>query len=388
MPLPAPARRIAHFDLDAFFVSVECLRDPSLKGKPLIVGGDPVRGVVAACSYEARKYGIHSAMAARKAIQLCPHALFLKGNHALYSQYSRQVTDLIAAKVPLFEKASIDEFYIDLTGMDRYFGVARYTRELRETILKETGLTISYGLSSSKLVSKMATNEAKPNGYLEIGPGRETAFLWPLPVERIPMVGKQTEQKLKEAGLHTIRQLAQAPVERLEQLLGSWGSSLHRKAHGIDEAPVEGYSEQKSVSRESTFAEDSSDPAFLQGELVRLTEKTARDLREEKKLAGCITVKIRYANFETATRQETVDYTALDHTLLAKVKDIFGKLYKKDEKVRLLGVRFSQLTPVTLQMNLFEDPHEKMQLYQTIDGLKTRYGNTAVTKASTLKKKI
>jgi DNA polymerase IV len=382
------ARRIAHFDLDAFFVSVECLKDPSLKGKPLIVGGDPLRGVVAACSYEARKYGIHSAMPARKAAQLCPHALFRKGNYSLYSHYSRLVTDIIAARVPLFEKASIDEFYIDLTGMDRFFGVAQYTRELRETIGKETGLTISYGLSSGKLVSKMATNEAKPNGFLEIGPGKETAFLWPLPVEKIPMVGKQTEQKLKEAGIRTIRQLAGTPVEVLERLLGSWGASLHKKAHAIDDAPVEGYSEQKSVSHENTFPEDSSDGAFLQSELVRLTEKTARDLREEQKLAGCITVKIRYADFQTATKQEVIDYTALDHTLLAKVKDIFGKLYKKGEKVRLLGVRFSQLTPITLQMNLFEDPHEQLQLYQAIDGLNSRYGNAAVTKASTLKKKI
>ena len=382
-----PVQQIAHFDLDAFFVSVECLKDPSLKGKPLIVGGDAIRGVVAACSYEARKYGIHSAMSSQQAYRLCPQAVFIKGSYHLYSHYSRLVTSIIADKVPLFEKASIDEFYVDLTGMDRFFGVCHYTRSLKETIYNETGLTISYGLSTSKLVSKMATNEAKPNGFLEIAPGKETHFLWPLTVDKIPMVGKQTERQLKEMGIFTIKELAHTPVEVLEKTFGASGGSLFKKAHGIYYSAVEPYSEQKSISHENTFGEDVADLHFLQNELVRLTEKTAFSLREEQRLTGCVTVKIKYANFEKVTRQEVIDYSALDDVLIEKVKSIFLKLYKRGEKVRLLGVRFSQLIPFNIQMNLFNNEEEKLKLYKAVDTIKNKWGKELLTKASILKSK-
>jgi DNA polymerase IV len=377
-------RHIAHFDLDAFFVSVEILKNPALKGKPLIVGGDGQRGIVAACSYEARKFGIQSAMPSLTAKRLCPHAIFLKGSHHEYSQYSRLVTEIIANAIPEFEKASIDEFYCDLTGMDRFFGVSQYTRELREEIIKETGLPISYGLSTSKLVSKMATNEAKPNGYLEIPAGKETAFLWPMTVDKIPMVGKQTAIQLQSMGINTIEQLAKTPVDLLEYQFGKWGKRLWEKAHGLDYTPVEPYSEQKSLSHENTFHQDSSDIAFLHTELVKLTEETAFDLRQEEKLTGCVTVKIRYANFETVSRQEVIDYTALDNVLLAKVKNLFGKLYRKGEKVRLLGVRFSQLVPMTLQMNLFDNPEEKLELFKAVDDIKKQFGNNFIKKAATI----
>jgi DNA polymerase-4 len=380
-------RHIAHFDLDAFFVSVECLKNPALKGKPLIVGGDGQRGIVAACSYEARKFGIESAMPALAAKRLCPHAIFLKGSYGEYSTYSRMVTSIIASKVPLFEKASIDEFYIDLTGMDKFFGVSNYTRELRETIIRETGLPISCGLSANKLVSKMATNEAKPNGYLEVPPGRETAFLWPLTVDKIPMVGKQTQAQLFNMGIKTIEQLAHTPYETLEKTFGKWGTALWNKAHGISDSIVKQYSEQKSISHENTFNEDTTDLVFLNKELVRLTEQTAYDLRDEKKLTGCVTVKIKYADFEKTTRQEIIDYTALDDVLLTKVKSLFQKLYKKGEKIRLLGVRFSQLIPFTMQMNLFDDSQERLHLYQAIDGIKNQFGKNFVTKASVIKSK-
>ena len=380
-------RHIAHFDLDAFFVSVECLKNPALKGKPLIVGGDGQRGIVAACSYEARKFGIESAMPALAAKRLCPHAIFLKGSYGEYSTYSRMVTSIIASKVPLFEKASIDEFYIDLTGMDKFFGVSNYTRELRETIIRETGLPISCGLSANKLVSKMATNEAKPNGYLEVPPGRETAFLWPLTVDKIPMVGKQTQAQLFNMGIKTIEQLAHTPYETLEKTFGKWGTALWNKAHGISDSIVKQYSEQKSISHENTFNEDTTDLVFLNKELVRLTEQTAYDLRDEKKLTGCVTVKIKYADFEKTTRQEIIDYTALDDVLLTKVKNLFQKLYKKGEKIRLLGVRFSQLIPFTMQMNLFDDSQERLHLYQAIDGIKNQFGKNFVTKASVIKSK-
>jgi DNA polymerase-4 len=380
-------RHIAHFDLDAFFVSVECLKNPALKGKPLIVGGDGQRGIVAACSYEARKFGIESAMPALAAKRLCPHAIFLKGSYGEYSTYSRMVTSIIASKVPLFEKASIDEFYIDLTGMDKFFGVSNYTRELRETIIRETGLPISCGLSANKLVSKMATNEAKPNGYLEVPPGRETAFLWPLTVDKIPMVGKQTQAQLFNMGIKTIEQLAHTPYETLEKTFGKWGTALWNKAHGISDSIVKQYSEQKSISHENTFNEDTTDLVFLNKELVRLTEQTAYDLRDEKKLTGCVTVKIKYADFEKTTRQEIIDYTALDDVLVTKVKSLFQKLYKKGEKIRLLGVRFSQLIPFTMQMNLFDDSQERLHLYQAIDGIKNQFGKNFVTKASVIKSK-
>jgi DNA polymerase-4 len=380
-------RHIAHFDLDAFFVSVELLKQPELKGKPLIVGGDGQRGIVAACSYEARKFGIQSAMPAMTAKKLCPEAVFLKGSYHNYSKYSRIVTDLIAGSVPSFEKASIDEFYIDLTGMDRFFGISQFTRELREKIIRETGLPISYGLSTNKLVSKMATNEAKPNGYLEVPAGKETAFLWPLTIDKIPMVGKQTQQQLHTIGIHTIEQLAKTPVEQLEHVFGKWGHKLWQKAHGISDSIVEQYSEQKSLSHENTFNEDSSDLEFLHGELVRLTEKAAYDLRQDEKLTGCVTVKLRYEDFETVSRQEVMDYTALDNLLIARVKDLFTKLYKRGRKVRLLGVKFSHLIPMTIQMNLFDKEQEKLDLFKAVDNIKNQFGTGAITKATTLKNK-
>jgi DNA polymerase IV len=380
-------RHIAHFDLDAFFVSVEVLKDPSLKGKPIIVGGDGQRGIVAAASYEARKYGIQSAMPAMTAKRLCPHAIFLKGSYHEYSRYSRMVTQIIADGVPVYEKASIDEFYIDLTGMDKFFGVSEFTRELRERIIRETGLPISYGLSTSKLVSKMATNEAKPNGYLEVAPGKETDFLWPLTIDKIPGVGKQTQVQLNHFGIYTIAEIANTPIDILEHHFGKWGRKLWDKAHGISSSHVEQYSEQKSLSHENTFHDDSNDIDFLHTELVKLTEQNAHDLREEGKLTGCVTVKLRYADFTTVSKQEVIDYTALDNVLMAKVKDLFHKLYKKGEKLRLLGVRFSHLVPMTLQMNLFDDAVEKLELFKAVDGIKNQFGNNFLTKASALKKK-
>jgi DNA polymerase-4 len=377
-----PLRYIAHFDLDSFFVSVEIINNPSLKGKPVLVGGYE-RGVVAACSYEARKFGIHSAMPMKKALQLCPHAIVTSSSRGDYSKYSRWVTEIIASKVPLFEKASIDEFYIDLTGMDKFFGVSKYTRELREQIIKETGLPISCGLSSAKFISKMATNEAKPNGFLEIPHGKEKEFLWPLGIEKINGVGKQTEIHLKNLGLYKIEDIAKTPLEVLERYVGKWGKSLWQKAHGIGSVEIATDWEQKSMSHENTFDKDYTDIKFLHSELVRLTEKTAYSLREDEVMTGCVTVKIRYSDFETTSRQETIDYTALDDLLIAKVKDLFNKSYQKGRPVRLLGVRFSQFIPFTMQMSLFDNKAEKLNLYKTIDEIKNQFGSNAVTKAVT-----
>lgn len=379
-------RHIAHFDLDSFFVSVEIINNPTLKGKPVLVGGYE-RGVVAACSYEARKFGIHSAMPMKKAMQLCPHAIVTNSSRDQYSKYSRWVTEIIASKVPLFEKASIDEFYIDLSGMDKFFGVSQYAKELRETIRKETGLPISCGLSSARFISKMATNEAKPNGFLEIPHGKEKDFLWPLGIEKINGVGKQTEQTLKSFGIYTIEDIAKTPIELLERYVGKWGQSLWNKSQGIGSTEIATDWEQKSMSHENTFDKDFTDIDFLHKELVRLTEKTAQGLREDEKLTGCITVKIRYSDFETTSRQETVDYTALDDVLIAKVKDLFNKSWQKGRPVRLLGVRFSQFIPFTMQMSLFENNVDKLNLYKAVDDIKERYGNKLVTKAVVSKPK-
>ena len=381
-----PIPYIAHFDLDSFFVSVEILNDPSLKGKPVLVGGYE-RGVVAACSYEARKYGIHSAMPMKKAMKLCPHAVIISNSRGEYSKFSRWVTEIIASKVPLFEKASIDEFYIDLSGMDKFFGASRYAKELREMIIKETGLPISCGLSSAKFISKMATNEAKPNGFLEIPHGKEKEFLWPLGIEKINGVGKQTEMQLKNLNIYTIEDISKTPLEILEKYIGKWGKSLWQKSQGIGSAEIDTGWEQKSMSHENTFDQDYTNIEFLHSELVRLTEKTAYLLRDDEKLTGCMTVKIRYSDFETTSRQETIDYTSLDDRLIAKAKDLFNKSYQNGRPVRLLGVRLSQLIPFTMQMSLFENNAEKLNLYKAVDDIKDRFGSKLVKKAVTVKNK-
>jgi DNA polymerase IV len=372
---------IAHFDLDAFFVSVECLNDPSLKGKPLIVGGSRERGVVAACSYEARKFGIHSAMPMNKAMQLCPHALVVKGSRGEYSRFSRWVTDIIAERAPRFEKASIDEFYIDLSGMERFHKPYEWTIALRSEIIDKTGLNISFGLGSNKLIAKIATDEAKPNGYLIIPPGKEEEFLAPLKVNKIPGVGEQTYRSLQELGIQYIRDILTISPTLLEQRLGRYGLELIQKAHGISHSQLHSYHEAKSVSTENTFEENTYDMDFLMKEIVRMTEKVAYELREDNQMAGVIAVKIRYPNFETTSRQTTIPYTFYDDELIPVAKELFHKLYRKGEKVRLMGVRLAELTNDAVQTNLFMDKQKKADLYKAIDDVKGRFGRGALGKA-------
>jgi DNA polymerase-4 len=379
--LNTPKRLIAHFDLDAFFVSVECLNDPSLKGKPLLVGGHSERGVVAACSYEARKYGIHSAMPMKTAMRLCPHATLVGGTRGEYSRYSRWVTDIIAAKAPLFEKASIDEFYLDLTGMDKYFEPLQWTIDLRQEIIRETGLPISFGLASNKMVAKIATDEAKPNGYVYVPYGFEKEFLAPLKVGKIPGVGEHTCQALLEMGIETIRDISEAPIELLEKNIGKYGVDLWNKSHGIHLSEVTPYRESKSISTENTFEENKTDMDFLMSEVVRMTEKIAYELRQDNKTTGCIAVKIRYPNFETTSRQTSIPYTFYDDELILKAKELFHKLYRKGEPVRLLGVRLSELTGEAVQTNLFENIERKTELYKAIDDVKNRFGKYSISKA-------
>ncbi len=380
-----PQRIIAHFDLDSFFVSVEILNNPALKGKPVIVGGKE-RGVVAACSYEARKFGIHSGMPSKKAFQLCPHLIVANGSRGEYIKYSRWVTQIIASKAPMFEKASVDEFYIDLTGMEKFFQPLQWTIDLRKQIMGETGLPISFGLASNKMMAKMATNAAKPNGYLQIPFGKETEFLAPLPVSKIPGVGEHTYEVLKAMGILTIKDISEKTPEELEERLGKGGIDLWFKSQGIHHGEVSGYHEAKSISSEHTFDENKTDLIFLKAELVRLTEKIAYELRQDGKVAGCVAVKVRYPDFETTSRQTTMPYTCADDEIIPVVKELFDKLYRKGEPVRLLGVRLSELTNDAIQTNLFDDVERKTYLYKAIDHVKNRFGKNLLNRASSSKK--
>ena len=377
-------RNIVHLDLDAFFVAVECQRNPFLKGKPLIVGGNSRRGVVAACSYETRKYGVHSAMPVYLALQLCPDAIVISGDVEAYTVASHLVTEIIADSAPLFEKSSIDEFYIDASGMDRYFGAFKWAIELRKKIVRETNLPISMGMSVNKLVSKVATGEFKPNAEQHIEAGTEKEFLAPLSVDKIPMIGKQTSAFLYDMGVRTVETLRAMPLKFLTSAFGKNGISLWNKAHGIDESPVVPYMEQKSISTECTFDQDTIDVKKLKSLLIAMVEKVAFQMREQRKLASCVTVKIRYSNFDTETKQVQVPYTASDHVLLRVVTELFNKLYNRRMLIRLVGVRLSGLVHGSHQINLFDDTEESINLYQAIDHIKHRHGAEKLMRATTL----
>lgn len=376
-------KTIAHLDLDTFFVSCERLQNSKLNGIPVIIGGGD-RGVVASCSYEARYFGVRSAMPIRMALKLCPEAKVIKGDHEQYSKLSNEVTEIIQEKVPLVEKASIDEFYLDLTGMDRFFGCYQWTTEVAESIKKNTGLPISFAVSANKTVAKIGTGEAKPLGRIEI-PNREIQpFLNPLSIKKIPMVGNITFQLLSRIGIRQIKTLAEMPVDVLQQMIGKNGAELWKKANGIDDSPVVPYSERKSLSAEHTFAQDSIDLENMRSIISGMVEQLAFQLRQEKWLTSVVTVKIRYANFDTETKQCRVSYTSADHTLLKYALELFKKLYTRRMRLRLIGVCFSGLVHGSHQMDLFEDTEELMNLYQSMDRMKNRFGKTAVGRASGL----
>ena len=376
-------KTIAHLDLDTFFVSCERLQNSKLNGIPVIIGGGD-RGVVASCSYEARYFGVRSAMPIRMALKLCPEAKVIKGDHEQYSKLSNEVTEIIQEKVPLVEKASIDEFYLDLTGMDRFFGCYQWTTEVAESIKKNTGLPISFAVSANKTVAKIGTGEAKPLGRIEI-PNREIQpFLNPLSIKKIPMVGNVTFQLLSRIGIRQIKTLAEMPVDVLQQMIGKNGAELWKKANGIDDSPVVPYSERKSLSTEHTFAQDSIDVENMRSIISGMVEQLAFQLRQEKWLTSVVTIKIRYANFDTETKQCRISHTSADHTLLKYALELFKKLYTRRMRLRLIGIRFSGLVHGSHQMDLFEDTEELMNLYQSMDRMKNRFGKTAVGRASGL----
>jgi DNA polymerase-4 len=377
-------RNIIHMDLDAFFVAVECRRDRKLKGKPLIIGGSSRRGVVAACSYETRKFGVHSAMPMYLALQLCPDAIVISGDMEAYSKFSHDITEIIADAVPVFEKSSIDEFYIDASGMDKYVGAFKWALELQKKIERESQLPISMGMSVNKLVSKVATGEYKPNAKVLVEAGTEKEFLAPLSVEKLPMIGKQTSSFLYDMGVRTVATLREMPLKFLVSAFGKNGVSLWNKAHGVDNSPVVPYSEQKSISTECTFEEDTIDVKRLQSVLTAMVEKIAFTLRDQKKLTSCVTVKIRYSNFDTETKQVQIPYTSSDHVLLKTVRDLFNKLYNRRMMIRLVGVRLSGLVHGNHQISLFDDTAEAVNLYEAIDLIKHKHGVEKLIRATTL----
>ncbi|AUC15570.1 DNA polymerase IV [Tenacibaculum sp. SZ-18] len=380
-------RSIVHMDLDTFFVSCERLLDSKLNGKPVLIGGTSDRGVVASCSYEARTFGIHSAMPMRMAKQLCPEAIVIRGNSHVYSKYSDLVTEVIKDSVPLYEKTSVDEFYIDLTGMDKFFGCHTLASELRQKIIRETGLPISFGHSVNKTVSKIATGEAKPNNQIRIEKGTEKPFLSPLSVKKIPMVGEVTYKSLCDLGIKKIRTIQEMPLEMMAKVFGKNGVSIWKKANGIDNSPVVQYYERKSISTERTFDRDTTDVQKLESIIVAIAENLAFQLRRGNKLTSCITFKIRYSDFQTYTQQQRIPYSAADHKIIPVVKELYKKLYKRRMLVRLIGVRFSHLVEGGHQIDLFDDDEKILNLYTAMDKLRERYGDRAVMRAKGMEAK-
>lgn len=375
-------RAIVHMDLDMFFVACEIRENSKLAGLPLIVGGSSDRGVVASCSYEARKFGVRSAMPIKMALRLCPQARIIKGDMEMYSKMSNLVTQIIEEKSPITEKASIDEFYLDITGMDRFYGSYKWTNELAHSVTKETGLPISFALSVNKTVSKIGTGESKPTGRMEINEDMVKPFLNPLSIKKIPMVGDATFTLLSRIGIRTIQTLSEMPAPVLQQMIGKNGIEIWKKANGIDNNPVEPYTERKSISTEHTFDQDTIDIPKLKSILIGMVEKLAFQLRSEEWLTSTVVIKIRYSNFDTETKQCKIPYTSCDHTLNKHVRELFDKVYQRRMRLRLIGIRFSGLVHGTYQINMFEDTEEMLSLYQAMDKIKNRFGYDAVARCA------
>lgn len=377
-------KNILHLDLDTFFVSCERLIDSRLQKKPLLVGGTGDRGVVAACSYETRLFGVHSGMSMKVAKRLCPEAVIIRGNTSIYSKYSQIVTEIVKEKVPLFEKASIDEFYADLTGMDTFFGSYKYASELRQRIIKESGLPISFGLSGNKIVSKVATGEAKPNNQLLINEGFEKAFMAPLSIRKIPSVGEKTYQILRNLGIEKVKVIQEMPVEMLVSVLGLNGRTIWKRANGIDTPPLIPFHERKSISTERTFNKDTIDMKKLSEIIFAMAENLAYQLRKGDKLAAVIAVKIRYSDFNTYTKQVKIPYTSADHIIIPTVVALFKKLYQRRLLIRLVGVKITDIVSGNYQINLFDDSEQMLDLYSAMDTIRNKYGEQSITRAAAM----
>ncbi|MBC8475533.1 MAG: DNA polymerase IV [Bacteroidetes bacterium] len=377
-------RTIIHMDLDTFFVSCERLINSKLIGKPVLIGGTSDRGVVASCSYEARKFGVHSAMPMRLAKRLCPEAFIIRGDSGVYSKYSHLVTDIIKEDSPIYEKSSIDEFYIDASGMDKFYSCYKWATELRQRITRETGLPISFGMSTNKTVSKVGTGQAKPDGQIIIKSGLEKPFLAPLSIQKIPMVGEKTFILLRNMGVEYIHTMQKMPIEVIQRVLGANGKNIWKKCNGIDNSPIVPYQERKSISSEITFEKDSTDINKLLNIIIAMTENLAFQLRNGNKLTACLAVKVRYSDMQTYTKQRRIPYTSSDNVLIDTAKDLFNEVYNRRVRVRLVGVSFSHFVEGGQQINLFEDTEELISLYQAMDVLRNRYGMKAVIRCAGL----
>jgi DNA polymerase IV len=377
-------RHIMHIDLDTFFVSVERLKDSKLNGLPVIVGGTGDRGVVASCSYEARKFGVRSAMSARAARKLCPQAVFIRGDHEAYNKYSRMVTAILSEAAPVIEKASIDEHYLDLTGLDTYFGCWKWATALRKKVIDETGLPISFGLSANKMVSKVATGLAKPNGQILVEHGTEKAFLAPLPVGKIPMIGEKTAMRLNKMGLTEIGKVQQLDPDVLKKAFGDSGYTIWKKCNGIDNSPVRNHHERKTISKETTFNKDTADVDQLKRILYGITDEIAFDLRKNNFLTGCVTVKIRYSDFRTEQLQQKIANTASTVRLYEKAMALFHQVYQRKSPLRLVGIRFSDLVHGTEQIDLFNDVAKHTDVNAALDSIRVRFGSRSITRAACL----
>lgn len=377
-------KNILHLDLDTFFVSCERLIDRRLQNRPLLVGGTGDRGVVAACSYETRPFGVHSGMSMKVARRLCPEAVVIRGNSSIYTKYSHLVTEIIKESVPVFEKASVDEFYADLSGMDKFYGCYKYASELRKRIIKESGLPISFGLSANKIVSKVATGEAKPNNQLKIDNGFEKDFLAPLSIRKIPSVGAKTYQVLRNLGVDTVKVVQEMPLEMMISALGINGKTIWKRAHGIDNPPLVPFHERKSISTERTFNKDTIDLHVLKTTIFAMAENLAFQLRRGNKLAGTISVKIRYSDFNTYSKQVKIPYSSADHVIIPRVLELFEKLYQRRLLIRLVGVKISDIVSGHYQINLFDDTEEMINLYNAMDKVRIRYGELSIMRASSM----
>jgi DNA polymerase IV len=379
-------RIIAHLDLDAFFASVEENLDPSLHGRPVIVGGGE-RGVVATANYIARRYGVHSAMPLRTARRLCPHGVYLNGNHHLYSEYSRKLMDILGQYSPLVEKVSVDEAYVDLTGTERLFGpVIRTARAIQRRVQEELSLSISVGLATNKLVAKVASDLEKPHGFTVVRPGEETAFLAPLPVEKLPGVGPALMEQLHDRGVATVGDLASVPEHLLRLSFGQWGEILACRCRGEDPRPVTIREAVKSISRETTFDEDSTDTGLLESTLLHLTEDVCRRLRRQRLEARTVTVKIRYSDFVTHTRARTLRRPLdVDEVFFREVLSVFREGRQRRYQIRLLGVGVSNLVPRAWQDDLFDQELPLLrELDLQLDTIREKYGKGAILRGATL----
>jgi DNA polymerase IV len=382
---------ILHVDMDAFFVSVELLERPDLRGKPVVVGGRPdQRGVVSAASYEARKFGIHSAMPLRTAGRLCPHAIFLDGHHDKYSEWSDRVASILAKFSPIVEMVSIDEAYLDLSGTERLHGppLAAADKLLRN-VTQQTSLPCSGGLATTRLTAKVASDQGKPRGLVWVAPGMEARFLAPLSIRKIPGIGEVTERALRALGIETVEQLASHSQEKLEKIFGQWGTALYRKARGGDTYEFLIDAEPKSISHNHTFGEDTSDLAEMETMLSHLSQKACKRLREAGLSTRTLTLTIRYAGFETYTRSKTLTEPAqLDTDIFASFLNLFRQHCDAKRKVRLLGVALSALSHGAQQLDLLEsDRREKLEkLTKAADSLRDKFGFTSVQFGGSLRR--